>query len=329
MERLPIGVIGTGHMGQNHVRNLSEEGSFELVGIYDKDLTRAEKIAAQYGTKAFVNLETLLEQVKAVVVAVPSSLHKEVGLVVSEHNVHALIEKPLATNSRDAQEIVDAFSERGLKLVVGHIERFNPVMQELDKIVKNEQIFYIEAHRYSPFGGSGRIQDVSVIEDLMIHDVDLVCHLMEPSKIIAVHGFGEQIKSNYTDFASCALTFDSNAHAIINASRVAQEKERSICIHTPDSCIFADLLLKSLTISQNTDMLFDGVHETSYRQNGVVQKIFVPIYEPLKLELKAFYESVMKDAPIVVTGEIGIRAIKICEEVSRLTNISNKRSKLI
>jgi len=324
MEKLPIGVIGTGHMGRNHVRNLCEEGRFELVGIYDKDLTQADKIAGQYGVRAFASLEALLDRVKAVVVAVPSSLHKETGLVVAAHNVHALIEKPLATNSGDAQEIVDAFSARGLKLAVGHIERFNPVIQELDKLINNERIFYIEAHRYSPFGGSGRIRDVSVVEDLMIHDVDLVCHLMEPYQVMAVHGLGERIKSNYVDFASCTLDFDANAHAVINASRVSQDKERSICIHTADSCIYADLLLRSLTVSKNTDMLLDGAHETSYRQNGVVEKVFVPIQEPLKLELIAFYESVVQDVPIAVTGEVGIRAIRICEEVSRCANITSE-----
>lgn len=322
---MKIGVIGTGHMGRNHVRALSEEGRFILAGIYDKDLSQAEEIAAQYGTRAFASLDSLLEQVEAVVVAVPSSLHKEIGLVVAEHNVHALIEKPLATNSKDAQDIADAFSERDLKLAVGHIERFNPVIQELDKLINNKQIFYIEAHRYSPFGGSGRIQDVSVIEDLMIHDIDLVCHMMEPYQVTAVHGLGEQIKSGCVDFASCSLDFNANAHAIINASRVSQEKERSICIHTADSCIYADLLLRSLTISQNTDMLLGGAHETSYRQNGVVQKIFVPIHEPLRLELISFYEAVTQNAPIAVTGEVGIRAIQICEEVSRCANTLGKR----
>ena len=322
MEKLPIGVIGTGHMGRNHVRNLSEEDRFDLVGIYDTDLAQAEKIATLYGTSAFATLEDLLDQVKAVVVAVPSSIHKEIGLIVAAHNVHALIEKPLATNSKDAQEIADAFSARGLKLAVGHIERFNPVIQELDKLISNERIFYVEVHRYSPFSGCGRIGDVSMIEDLMIHDIDLVCHLMEPYQVTAVHGLGERIKSNYVDFASCTLDFNANAHAVISASRVSQDKERSICIHTADSCIYADLLLRSLSVTKNTDMLLDGAHETSYRQNGIVEKVFVPIQEPLKLELMAFYEAVIHGTPVVVTGEVGIRAIQICEKVSRSANIS-------
>ena len=110
MERLRIGVIGTGHMGRNHVRNLAEEARFELVGIYDKSEEQAKKIAKQYDTRAFGDLDALLEQVQAVVVAVPSSLHKQIGQKVAERGVHALIEKPLATTSEDAREIVKDFS---------------------------------------------------------------------------------------------------------------------------------------------------------------------------------------------------------------------------
>lgn len=323
MERLKIGVIGTGHMGQNHVRNLCGDERFNLVGIYDQNQEQADNVAERYGVTAFPSIEELLSQVEAVIVAVPSSLHKEVGLIVAEHHVHALIEKPLATNSEDAQAIVDSFSTKGLKLAVGHIERFNPVVQELNKLLHNEQVFYMEAHRYSPFSGSGRIQDVSVVEDLMIHDVDLVCHLMEPHRVTSVQGYGEQIRSNSVDFSTCILKFDANAHAVINASRVSQEKERMLRIQTSDSCICADLLLKSLTVSKNTDLLMDGVHETTYRQDSIQQKIFVPMQEPLKSELISFYESVVYDAPIEVTGEIGIQAIKICEEVSRCASQSN------
>lgn len=321
MERLKIGVIGTGHMGRNHVRNLAEEARFELVGIYDKNAEQARKIARQYDTVPFDNLDMLLEQVQAVIVAVPSSLHKQIGLTVAEHGVHALIEKPLATNSGDAREIVKAFAEKGLKLQVGHIERFNPVIQELDKLLNNEQVFFIEVHRYSPFSGSGRITDTSVIEDLMIHDVDLVCHLMAPYAVSKVRGLGERVKSDNFDFASCTLNFSGRAHAVVNASRVSQDKERTMTIHTIDSYISADLLYRSIVVSKNMDLVIDGPHEQSYRQNGLVQKVFVPIQEPLHAELIAFYDSVVNDAPIAVTGEVGIQAIEICEEVARQANL--------
>ena len=323
MDKLSIGVIGTGHMGQNHVRVLSESAHFDLIGIHDADPVQAEKVAARYGTVYVPDMEELLYHVKAVVIAVPSSLHKEIGLQAAEHGVHALIEKPLATNSADARKLTDAFAAKGLKLSVGHIERFNPVIQELEKMLQNEQAFYLEAQRFGPFSGSGRISDVGVIEDLMIHDVDLICHLMEPYQVKTIQGWGEKVCSGKTDFATCVLHFDSNAHAVIQASRVSQDKERSICIHTAESTIRANLLLRTLTVSKNTGILIDGIHDTTYRQDGILQKIFVPIREPLAAELTAFYEAVMQDTPVEVDGEAGIRAVTICEQAQNFVQINN------
>lgn len=132
---IKIGVIGTGHMGRNHVRVLSEEKRFNLEGVFDADKELAKKVALQYQIKAFETLDSLLSQVDAVVVATPSSLHKEISLQVAKHGVHALVEKPLATTSEDAETIVEAFRDKNLKLAVGHIERFNPVFRELNKLV--------------------------------------------------------------------------------------------------------------------------------------------------------------------------------------------------
>ncbi|MCR5061631.1 MAG: Gfo/Idh/MocA family oxidoreductase [Saccharofermentans sp.] len=316
MELLKIGVIGTGHMGRNHVRNLAEEKRFDFVGIYDANKAQAEEISAKYGVKAFDDMDELLKEVDAVVVAVPSSLHKEIGLKVAEAGVHALIEKPLATTSEDAVEITKAFKEKGLKLAVGHIERFNPVFRELQKLVNPDDIFYIEAARYSPFSGSGRITDTSVVEDLMIHDVDLVCALMKGREVTSLHGRGESVRSGNTDFATCLLDFGGKCHAVVNASRISQNKVRAITVHTEDSCIHADLLAKTLEIYKSTNLTIDLTKDNSYRQDGVVQKLYVPIEEPLRAELIAFYESVVNGAPIAADGDVGVSAIRICEQVA-------------
>ena len=317
MQTLKVGVIGTGHMGRNHVRNLSEEKRFDFVGIYDVDGERAKAVAEKYDTEAFKAIDELLDSVDAVIIAAPSSLHKDIALKAADHSVHALVEKPLATTSEDAEAIVWAFQEKNLKLAVGHVERFNPVFRELQKLVKLEKLFYIEANRYSPFSGSGRITDTSVVEDLMIHDVDLVCALMGEQKVTSIHGRGEAIKSGQTDFATCLMDFDGKAHAVVNASRISQNKERIITVHTADSCICADLLAKTLNIYKSTNLTVDLSRDNSYVQDGLVQKVYVPIEEPLRAELVAFYDSVVSDAPIVVDGNAGINAIKICEEVAR------------
>lgn len=317
MEPLKIGVIGTGHMGRNHVRNLSEDKRFDFIGVYDANPVQAQEIAAKYNVKAFDEENALLDEVEAVVIAVPSSLHKEVALRVAEHNVHALVEKPLATTSDDAKEIVRIFKEKKLKLAVGHIERFNPVFRELQKLVNPEDIFYVEACRYSPFSGSGRITDTSVVEDLMIHDVDLVCALMVGKEVTSLHGRGESVRSGRTDFATCIMDFDGKAHAVVNASRISQNKVRTITVHTAESCICADLLAKTLEIYKSTNLTIDLTKDNSYRQDGVVQKIYVPIEEPLRAELVAFYDAVVNNAPLVADGNVGVNAIEICEQVAR------------
>ena len=316
MYPLRVGVIGTGHMGINHVRNLSDEKRFDLIGVFDAKKDHAALVAETYDTEAYDSLDNLLNNVEAVVIAVPSSLHKEIGLKVARKGVHALIEKPLAPNSRDAEILSHAFREAGLKLQVGHIERFNAVVQEAKKIVKDKEIFYIEAHRYSAFSGSGRISDVSVIEDLMIHDIDIVCDLMEPHEVVDIRGNGERIRTDSTDFATCMLEFSSNAHAVINASRISQDKERTVQIHMADSTVNADLLSKSLTITQNTEMIIENGYSAQYKQDSVVQKVYVPIIEPLRAELQSFYEAVMNNATVLVDGEMAIRAIRICEKVA-------------
>lgn len=326
MERLKIGVIGAGHMGRNHVRILSEERNyFAFEGIYDVSEEQAEKVASQYGVKVFKTAEELLQEVNAVIIAVPSTLHKETALLAAEYGVHALVEKPLSTNVRDADIMIKVFKEKKLKLAVGHVERFNPVIVELEKILSDVQAFFIEAHRYSPFSGSGRITDTSVVEDLMVHDIDLVCGLMSPFKVTDIRSNGERIMSDRIDFATCMLDFGEDAHAVINASRISQNKERSLTIHTPDSCIYADLLTRTLSISKNTNIVVDGLNANSYTQDSVVQKIFVPSKEPLREELLSLYDSIVYDKPVKVDGGAGMEAVKICEEVVR--RIDNRKSR--
>ncbi|MCI9064367.1 MAG: Gfo/Idh/MocA family oxidoreductase [Lachnospiraceae bacterium] len=321
MKTLKVGVIGTGNMGRNHVRNLAAEKKFELAGFYDVNKEQAWETLQRYGTKAFESMEALLDEVEAVVIAVPSSLHKEVALLAAEHGVHALVEKPLATTCKEAEIIRKAYEEKGLKLAVGHIERFNPVFRELRKLVEPEDIFFIEVCRYSPYSNSGRITDTSVVEDLMIHDVDLVCALMEGKEVTSLHGRGESVRSKRTDFATCIMDFDGKAHAVVNASRVSQNKVRTITVHTAEGCICADLLAKTLEIYKSTNMTTDLTRDNSWRQEGIIQKVYIPIEEPLRAELIAFYESVVNDVPVVIGAESGIRAIKICEQVVHRTEM--------
>lgn len=314
MRRLKIGVIGVGHMGKNHVRILSEEHSqFELTGIYDADPNRAAKIAAQFETSAAKSADSLLDCVEAVVIAAPSSLHTQLGLLAARHGVHALIEKPLAVRSAEAGELSRAFAACGRKLAVGHVERFNPVVTELAKILEHEQIISIEARRYSPF--DGRITDANVVEDLMIHDVDLVCSLMKGRRVVQTVGIGQTVRSSRLDFVQSMLRFDNGVQAVISASRVTEDKVRELHVHTRDSFIRANLLTKTLQINKNANMIIDEGQENSYKQDSITQQIFVPIVEPLRAELRSFGRAVLNDEPVAVDGATATNAIVICEDV--------------
>lgn len=310
MKKLKIGVIGTGHMGSNHVRSLSQAEEFDLVGVYDVDAAQAGQLAGQYDVPAFSRLEELLSQAEAVVIAVPSSLHREIGLLVAEHGLHALIEKPLAMTSVDAGAIAEAFRAKGCKLAVGHIERFNPVIAALKKMLDSKSVFRIEAYRCSFFGNSGRITDSDVISDLMIHDIDLVCHLMEPCRITGIHKLSEKVRSDGADFATMFLDFDTGAHAILNASRVSQETERFLRIYLPDSCIHADLLSHSLEVLEHAETDIRG----GCRQESILRKVSVPRGDQLRAEQMDFYRAVRENVPAGVDGAAAVRAIRICED---------------
>ncbi len=329
MKKLKIGVIGVGNMGRNHLRILNEESArFDLAGIFDTNMERAAALAEFFGTEAVPNATELLKRTEAVVIAVPSSLHKEYGLLAASQGVSALIEKPLATTLRDATELTQAFSEHSCRLSVGHVERFNPVIATLKNVLQNEDIIAIEARRYSPF--DGRIKDASVIEDLMIHDVDIVCNLLDGHEITSVAGSGRIIKSGRLDFAQSLLQFDNGVQASVSASRVTADKVRELDIHTKDSFIKADLLAKTLLICTNTNMVIDEGKECSYKQDSLTQRIFVPIVEPLRAELVAFHQAVTEDRNIAVDGKLATHIISICEAIQeKCYHIENANARII
>lgn len=314
MEKLRIGVIGAGSMGRNHVRILStEKGSFEFVGFYDADQNRAAEITKQFSATAFPSTVALLEKVDAVTIAAPSSLHKEIALEAVRHGVHALVEKPLALTSEDAKEISRAFSGAGLTLAVGHVERYNPVVTELCKLVRHEKILALEVRRYSPY--NGRISDADVVQDLMVHDIDLICNVLTEGKLLNVSSAGEIVASGRLDYVQSLMRFQDGVVASVGASRVTQSKVREIVVHTDHSYIIADLLNRSLSVQRNTNLVIDEGSESAYRQDSVTQKIFVPMVEPLRMELVDFIDCVMRRRVPAANGHAACRTIEIAEMI--------------
>src|SRR5258706_3559867 len=233
--RIRGAVVGAGHMGQYHALALAELWGLELVGVVDVDYAKAKQVAAPYGVPAFRSHRELRDLVDFATVAVPTDQHFEVARDLLESGAHVLVEKPMTPSLEEGKELFRVARQHGRVLHVGHVERFNGAVQELRKIV--ERPILIESRRLGPF--VPRVQDDSVVMDLMIHDIDIVLGLVagEPRKMTAV---GCSVHSGRTDVANVQIVFDSGAMATITASRATEEKIRTLAITQPDAYILLD-----------------------------------------------------------------------------------------
>ncbi|MCY7390349.1 MAG: Gfo/Idh/MocA family oxidoreductase, partial [Leptolyngbyaceae cyanobacterium CAN_BIN12] len=229
-EPIRVGVVGVGNMGQHHTRVLSMLKDVELVGISDINMERGIDTASKYRVRFFEDYRDLLPHIDAVCVAVPTRLHHSVGLACLQAGVHVLIEKPIAASITEGESLVNAAAESQCILQVGHIERFNPAFQELSKVLKTEELLALEAHRMSPY--SDRANDVSVVLDLMIHDIDLLLELAA-APVIKLTAIGSRGSggSSYLDYVTATLNFANGIVATLTASKVTHRKIRRIAAH--------------------------------------------------------------------------------------------------
>ena len=314
--KVKVGIIGAGNMGKNHIRLTRElNNEYELVGVHDPDEKRIDLLGLSdyyYKTE-----EELIDAVEAVIVAAPSSLHKRIALKVANAGKHLLVEKPIALSASDAQEIVDAFENTQKVLQVGHVERFNPVVLELEKIIRNEDVVAVHIERCSSM--DRRISDTDVVYDLMIHDVDILVNgLMADASVMSVVSQGAKVYSkNYMDYVESLFKFDNGVVASIVSSRTTENKIRKIVIHCRNSYIDADLLNRTLTISRKTTYNLDIGYDPVYRQENIVERVFVSNEEPLKAELKHFYECIINHCPAKTSGKTAVKSVQVLDEIKK------------
>jgi len=312
---IKIGVIGAGNMGKNHIRLTSELPDYELVGIYDVS-ENAEHIAQQYNTRFFTDLDKLISSVDAVIIASPSSTHCQLALRMSAARLHALVEKPLGLNAKEALEICDAFKKSKTVLAVGHVERFNPVVLEAEKMIRHEDVIAINTRRFSP--KDTRINDADVLQDLLIHDLDIVVNALNKSKIKKLSANGRTAYNEYlVDYTHAIIEFENGILATLEASRTTEDKIRSIDIHTAGSFVRMDLLNKSLTITRRTNYKLDTGHSPAYRQENITEKVFIPMVEPLRAELLDFANCIRSGSLPRVGGEDACYALKVVDEMKK------------
>ena len=298
-EPLRIGVAGVGAMGRNHARVLSTLDGAKLTAIYDVDNSRAAELAAEYQTKAVTSLEEFAREVHAAAVAVPTVAHREIAGFLLEKGKHVLVEKPLSDSLREAQELVALARAGNLVLQVGHIERFNPVMAQLEERIKLPR--FIEATRLSPF--PNRSTDVGVVLDVMIHDLEIILHLVK-SPLISMDAVGVPVLTRREDIANARLRFENGCVANVTASRISDKKMRKIQVFHADGYISLDYQEQSGHI---------------YRRDGlqiVREVVQVEKDEPLKLELAAFVECARRGIAPVVSGQQGADALRLAIQIT-------------
>lgn len=326
-----IGVAGVGAIGRNHARILadiarSSGGSIVFSSIFDTDLARARELASTHHAQAVANLDEFIASVDAATVAVPTVFHRDTAGPLLEHGKHVLVEKPIAESLAEAQALIELAQQRNLILQVGHIERFNPVLRELEQRMGSPR--FIESTRLSPY--PGRSLDVGVVLDVMIHDLEIILHLVR-SPWVSVDAVGVPILSKREDIANVRIRFESGCVANITASRISQEKLRKIRVFQNDAYLSLDyhkqegyvlrvarsdekessLLGKLIGLATDSTVVSEFAGRKIVREPVAVEKD-----EPLKLELAAFVECARLGKRPVVSGQEAAEALRLALEIT-------------
>ncbi|MFM7220677.1 MAG: Gfo/Idh/MocA family oxidoreductase [Nodosilinea sp.] len=312
-----LGVIGVGNMGQHHTRVLSRFKDVELVGISDVNVERGLDTAGKYRVRFFEDYQDLLSHIDAVCIAVPTRLHHSVGTTCLQAGVHVLIEKPIAASIAEAESLVNAAAAANCILQVGHIERFNPAFQELHKVLNTEELLALEARRMSPY--SQRANDVSVVLDLMIHDIDLLLELSGSGVSTLTASGGRVAASGYLDYVTATLGFSNGIVATLTASKVTHRKIRTIAAHCKNSLTEADFLNNEILIHrQTTADCSSDYGQVLYRQDGLIEKVYTSNIEPLHAELEHFINCVRGGEPPSVGGEQALKALRLASLIEQM-----------
>lgn len=306
--RVRFGVIGAGEMGRNHVRVLLSLGEDAVVmGVADPDPAALARAREEYGVAGYADHAALLPLVDAVVIAAPAACHAALAMECLAAGKHVLVEKPMAATLAEAEELARRAEASGRVFMVGHVERFNPVVEMLEGALAGVgRIIGVQARRLSPWNGRGT--DVDVVADLMVHDLDLVRALLHGS-VARCQAGGVRGPSGLADFAAATLVFDGGAVAALVASRLTAEKVRCLEVTAEKGYVRADLLERKLFVTRGSRALHEG--DGAYRQESVVEKVFIPNGEPLRAELAHFIACVRGGERPRVGAAEGLEAMRL------------------
>lgn len=326
---IKVAVIGAGVMGKNHLKTYKSLQGVELVGVYDIFPEAAKAAAEMFGIKAFSSMEEVAANVDAVSVVTTSVTHADVGEFFLNHGIHCLIEKPLATTEEGCRRLIDAAKNNKVTLLVGHIERFNPAVEQMGKILSDtSKIRSLTAQRMS--AASGRITDVDVAMDLMIHDVEVIQSLVKsPVTNILACSVKTPDKPEGKDYITAILEFESGATANLTASRITQARVRTLTVTTDTNYIDMDFINQSINVHSQGRMPYVNQESIpdwmNYGLKGSVEQLFIPTNQPLSAELNHFMDCVRGNATPRISGENALNALRVIWEIQRKLGFLEKK----
>ncbi len=307
MKKLKAGVVGVGHLGYHHARNLSAIPSVELAGVVDVNEERVREVAGEFGAKPLDDYKALAPLVDVVSVAVPTSKHFEVAKFFLERGKHVLLEKPIATTLDEADELIRLSEKKNVMLQIGHSERFNSAVETLRGRI--DRPMFIESHRLAPFSVRGC--DVDVVLDLMIHDLDIILFLMDAPVERIIDAVGVPLVTGFEDIANARLEFANGCVANVTASRISAEPMRKIRIFQPYTYFSLDYAAQEIQCYR----LQEGPMDPANPKPIMFDEISVDKDEPLRLQIGAFVESIIDGRPPVVTAQEGRDALKLATRI--------------
>ena len=312
---IKVAVIGAGMMGKNHLKTYKSLPGVDLVGVYDIFPEACKAAAETFGIKAFSSLEEVAENVDAVSVVTTSVSHAEVGEFFLNRGIHCLMEKPLATTEAECQRLISAAKNNNVTLLVGHIEQFNPAVEQMHKILSDtSKICSLTAQRMS--AASGRITDVDVSMDLMIHDVEVIQSLVK-SPVVNVLASAVKTPSSPKgkDYITALVEFENGVTANITASRITQARVRTLSVTTDTNYIDMDFINQSINVHTQGRMPYVNQEEIPewmhYGLKGSVEQLFIPTNQPLQAELNHFLNCVRGKETPRITGESALNALRV------------------
>lgn len=318
MSKLKIGVLGVGHLGKIHLKCIKAlEDTYNLVGFYDPDKSNAAQVEADFGVKRFEALARLLQTVDVIDIVTPTSTHFELAKLAVRHQKHVFIEKPVTRTTQEAKKLRELVQGTDIQVQIGHVERFNPAFLAINEQLANPM--FIEAHRLASFNPRGT--DVSVVLDLMIHDLDILLHLV-PSKVASISASGVGVLSDTPDIANARIEFENGCVANITASRISMKQVRKMRLFQKDAYISMDFLSKKAQVVQLQEQKEAATMNTLSFDTRKGKK-WISIHEPnvqpnnaIMLELQTFAESIKKGTRPKVSLDDAYEALTLAHRIN-------------